>query len=233
VELLTAYEAWKAHRKGLEDVAWWYGERTMTGLLAAAAWKWRERDWWSLEEFANERTGSRVPKHSGGKPLRKLGRGDLWLGLRRIGKRQHDFTVEAKQTSVGGSASEAVAAIEGRLLEAKKQLSKVRSDFRVGLPVAVCYYWPRIPESKTEKRPAMSLFHDVVEQFCEGGRNSHQNRMCAARWHDYDEAPKSLDRDGEHRYPGVLLAAEVYPTLYRWKRTSLTPWDGRRPGRAR
>ena len=32
------------------DIAYWYGERALTGLLASAAWK--VRGGWSLEEFA-------------------------------------------------------------------------------------------------------------------------------------------------------------------------------------
>src|SRR2546426_9391436 len=36
-----------------DDVPYWYGERPLTGLLAAAAW--RHRQGWSLEEFAGRR----------------------------------------------------------------------------------------------------------------------------------------------------------------------------------
>jgi hypothetical protein len=223
LDLLRKFETWNS-REELEDVPWWYGERTLTGLLAAAAWKSHARDWWALEEFANERTGQRVPKHSGGKPLRKLGRGDLWLGLRRRGKCQHSFTIEAKQTSVGGDAIAAAEAIEWKLQEARRQLSKVRGDFRFGLPVAVCCYWPRIPKSKFERRPVRSLFNGVAERLCCANGKGHRNRMCAARWHRYDHAPTSSDDDGEYRYPGVLLAAEIYPNMHRWKTTSLTPW---------
>jgi hypothetical protein len=36
----------------LKDVAYWYGERALTGLLAAAAWQ--TRGWWALETSRNK-----------------------------------------------------------------------------------------------------------------------------------------------------------------------------------
>jgi hypothetical protein len=101
---------------------------------------------WSLEEFANERTGRRVPAHRGGKPLQKRGRGDLWLGLKTRSdlRRQHSFTIEAKQVSEGKNAPTVVKNIEAALGRAKAQLRTVRKDFRFGLPVGVCCYWPAI-----------------------------------------------------------------------------------------
>ncbi len=44
----------REHEGNDEDVAYWYGERALTGLLSAAAWK--VQYWWALEEFVGKRT---------------------------------------------------------------------------------------------------------------------------------------------------------------------------------
>jgi len=53
------------------DIAYWYGERAISGLLASAAWM--VRDGWSLEEFTGQRKKGRRKNASG--------KGDLWLGV--------------------------------------------------------------------------------------------------------------------------------------------------------
>jgi hypothetical protein len=216
LHLIMSYEQWSRSESNLEDVPWWYGERTLTGLLAAAAWKSPRSAWWSLEEFANERTGRRVPAHRGGKPLPKLGRGDLWLGLkiRSDLRRQHSFTIEAKQVSEGQNVPTVVKNIEVALGKAKVQLGTVRKDFRFGLPVAICYYWPAIPSSMQQKRKLPGLFYDAAENL------AAKNRVIALRWGQYGVAARS----DKWAYPGVLLVAEVYPKLRGWKRSSLEPY---------
>ena len=52
------------------DLAYWHGERPLTGLLGVAAW---QIGGWSLEEFCADR--KRKDSDETGK-----GRGDLWLG---------------------------------------------------------------------------------------------------------------------------------------------------------
>jgi hypothetical protein len=61
------------------DVPYWYGERAVTGLLAAAAW--HVLGGWSLEEFLGRRDENAV------------GRGDAWLGID-----DSEYTIEAKAT---------------------------------------------------------------------------------------------------------------------------------------
>jgi hypothetical protein len=62
------------------DVAYWYTERSLSGLLASAAW--RVPCGWSLVEFSADR---------GKKANESRGSGDLWLGIG-----EEEFTVEAK-----------------------------------------------------------------------------------------------------------------------------------------
>jgi len=72
-----------------DEVAYWYGERALTGLLAAAAW--RIKDGWSIEEFTGlRRTGER----------QNSGKGDVWIGIQR-----KTFTVEAKNGMSSRSSS--------------------------------------------------------------------------------------------------------------------------------
>ena len=61
-----------------KDAAYWYGERALTGLIAAAGWK---LNGWSLEEF----TGLRWKGQQ-----EKAAKGDAWVGLGKL-----DFTIEA------------------------------------------------------------------------------------------------------------------------------------------
>jgi hypothetical protein len=59
-----------------EDAPYWYGERALTGLLAAAAWQ--RKAGWSLEEFTGRRRSG-------------AGRGDAWIGVGA-----DTYTIEAK-----------------------------------------------------------------------------------------------------------------------------------------
>jgi len=101
------------------DLAYWYGERPLTGLLGTAAWL---AGGWSLEEFGAERKGKsgRV----------RQGRGDL-----RFGTGDAVSTVEAK-------ICWAIDELPQSLKAARKQLRKLVTAGQDGQPVSVCYVVP-------------------------------------------------------------------------------------------
>ncbi|HSQ52575.1 MAG TPA: hypothetical protein VLL94_15095 [Nitrospiraceae bacterium] len=79
-----------------DDVAYWYGERALTGLLTAAAWG--IKGGWSIEEFTGlRRTGGR----------QNSGKGDAWIGIQR-----KTFTVEAKVIWAQGPLDTAIRVLE-------------------------------------------------------------------------------------------------------------------------
>lgn len=111
-----------------DDVAYWYGERALSGLLAATAW--RTRAGWSLEEFSGlRRTGGR----------QNSGRGDVWIG---IGRRT--FTVEAKILWPQGPLKTAIADTRKLLDEAGNQLDSLDAKYQADVPAAVCYLVPEL-----------------------------------------------------------------------------------------
>lgn len=213
LDLMKSVEDPAEEDKELNDVGWWYGERTLTGLLAAAAWKHHPKlGWWAIEEFASERTGRRRRSSRSGKLLRKSGRGDLWLGLECPDDvRQHCLTIEAKQTSSEQQrVAGAVAQIQKNLELARKQLRKVHKGFRHGRPAAICYCWPAFAMAK-ERPPVPTYFREIAREFIRG------DTVVAIRWCDYDRAPK-VDK---WVYPGVIMVGRVFRGWSGWSRTGI------------
>ena len=81
LQLLKTYETYETKSDDDSDLAYWHGERPLTGLLAAAAWK---ISGWSLEEFGVRRKGPNSDHAT-------EGRCDLQWGLQ-----ESQTTVEAK-----------------------------------------------------------------------------------------------------------------------------------------
>lgn len=123
-----------------KDVAYWYGERALTGLLAAAAWRLDQG--WSLEEFAakGRRRGTR--------------RGDLSIGTN--GAR---FTVEAKYFWIGSDTSGVPGKAFTELNVAREQLCNLEEEYQEGFPVGLSYIIPELPES--EQRATVQIFKDL------------------------------------------------------------------------
>jgi len=174
-ELLKRYEADKS------DVAYWHGERPLTGLLGAAAWTLSGG--WSLEEFSTKRESG-----SGKGP----GRGDLW-----IGRGESNATVEAKIYWVGGTILTAKEDLGKRLDEAAEQLQAVGKKNREGDPVSVCYVvpWYDVPEGKDRGVKAIN----ELETWARG-----ESMVTAKHFAATDVRTKSKGSE----YPGVLLVAE-------------------------
>ncbi len=112
--------------KNPTDLPHWYGEHTLTGLLAAAAWKLGNG--MSLEELGARR-GS-VRRH-------RKGRLDAYIVLRRV-----FYQIEAKQEWFydvrAEAAEEAIRKFSKGLDAAARQVRDVRYEFQ-GHRGRVCY----------------------------------------------------------------------------------------------
>ncbi len=175
-----------------KDTGYWYGERALTGFLAAAAWALPGG--WSLEEF----TGLRVNGKKQGS-----GRGDLWVGMGT--KKKVEYTIEAKAVWPGGSVENAAKGAETKLSDASRQLRQLHKTDRAGKPVAICYI---IPALNTKGKFASSV--SVDEFFTTMPKlMSNEHTVAASFW--YDQAPP---RHSGHIYPGVVVVARIL----RWLR---------------
>jgi len=168
------------------DTGYWYGERALTGFLAAAAWSLPRG--WSLEEF----TGLRMSGKKKGS-----GRGDIWFG---IGKKS--YTVEAKAVWPGSNVDNAIKGAEAKLSDAASQLRQLHKAYRVGRPVAVCYI---IPDLNSKGRFADSA--TIREFFMKMPRQFSDSRTAVASlWYE-----KNPPRYNGRIYPGVVLVARLLP----------------------
>jgi hypothetical protein len=187
--------------RGKIDVAYWYGERALSGLLAASAWM--VRDGWSLEEFTSQRKSTRR------KPRRKRSkksgapRCDMWLGVG--GK---DFTIEAKYfpVSVKGlgenKLKQVVANIEKKISSAFCQLATLSRKYQVGCPVGVCYAIPYFSEDHLEVRKGLPKFFRAVRDMVES-----EDGTFAASFMYKGHAPGDPDENSGKRYfhPGMIV----------------------------
>ena len=164
------------------DVPYWYGERALTGLLSAAAWKLKEG--WALEEFTAER-GTEGGSISG--------RGDLWCGMGDI-----VFTIEAKIHWPERDIDSAIQGTKGKLAAANKQLQSLAKDYRQGDPYSVCYVvpWPRRESIQPELHEVLALLNQVAERFA--------SEKCIVAKYSFDA---SFPEDNGRVYPGVVLVA--------------------------
>jgi hypothetical protein len=164
------------------DVAYWYGERSLTGLLGAAGWLLP--DGWSLEEFSTKRK----PKSGNG-----TGRGDLW-----IGQGTSEATVEAKIYWVDQKKRTAVRYLKDKLDEAAEQLQAVSKKNRVGTPVSVCYVVPEYDVPNGHERGVETITE------LEAWALAQDNPLATAK-HFAASGVKTESKGSE--YPGVLLVA--------------------------
>jgi hypothetical protein len=121
-----------------KDVPYWYGERALTGLLAAAAWKLPQG--WSLEEFTGLRNGDEGKRSA---------RGDLWFGTSAA-----DFTVEAKVVWASSTWQVARTRTNEQLADASQQLRDLERSYRVGTRIALCYVVPCPRANRPEAQSA-------------------------------------------------------------------------------
>jgi hypothetical protein len=111
-----------------KDVAYWHGERALTGILAAAAWQIQGGG--SLEEFVGRRGPQSHPRP---------GRGDAWIVTGGVW-----YCIEAKQYSVYGTPRAAIRGTETRLRSAVRQLRDLSRDYKTDRALALCYVLPGV-----------------------------------------------------------------------------------------
>jgi len=109
----------------IEDLPYWYIERTNVGLLAAAALRIGA---FPLEEYSISR---------GRGANRSTGRADLWI----LSPKGITYDFEAKQKEISLSSNKIAKTIIPPLLEAVNDVRNLsqRSDFSVGIVFAVPY----------------------------------------------------------------------------------------------
>ena len=169
-----------------KDTGYWYGERALTGFLAAAAWSLAGG--WSLEEFTGLRQNGKK---------KGSGRGDIWIGVGN-----QSYTIEAKASWPGSTVDKAIEGAETKLTDATNQLRKLHKTYRVGKPVALCYI---IPGLKVEGRFAdpetiQDFFTDMPK------RLSDSRTAVASLWYG-----QKYPRHDGHIYPGVVIVARLLP----------------------
>ena len=135
------------------DLAYWYGERTLTGLLSGAIWRMRgER--WALEEYKSLR-------HAGRK--QKGGCGDLWFGVTK----KRSYTVEAKlyeesSPKILDDKNWLCGKSQAELDEASEQLAELKTSYRVGLPMAACFVVPYFLKEQFNKHNTGTFFRRIT-----------------------------------------------------------------------
>ena len=177
---LSLLEEYEKAESACPDLAYWYGERPLTGLLGVAAWMVKG---WSLEEFGAERQ-SRFGK-------KRQGRGDLWIG-RSCAK----AIVEAKICWVNQKdVDKASDHVNMGLRKSRSQLRKLVLAGDDGQPVSVCYVVPHYsgPSGKASGEYALAELEEWARR-----------RMMATAKHL--ATTKDIGESGS-LYPGVLLMA--------------------------
>jgi hypothetical protein len=166
------------------DAAYWYGERALTGLLAAAAWQIPKG--WSLEEFTGRRGSVRRPR---------AGRGDKWLGTGR-GR----YTLEAKVAWPSTLSGNATREARRQLDLGAGQLKQLDARFRCGKGLALCYVVPSLHRTRNplDNRSFQSLARDLLH-----GPIAHP---AITAIHESRGKPFA---DGGRLYPGVILLGEL------------------------
>lgn len=171
------------HATDRNDASFWWGERTLNGMLAGAFH--RESHWSVVEPMARGHQGDRVR------------RPDLWLGFG--GRNEGWFTLEAK---LAWSRKPNPAAVHARLTVAEAQLRGLGDDFRTGSPLAACWVVPRTKREQLPrpaaneflKRHARALWAHLVEH-----EEQDQSLVVAMA----PEGP--VHHNGIEFYPGVIL----------------------------
>ncbi len=164
------------------DLAYWHVEKSLTGLLGAAAWA---INGWSLEEFSAERIAGST---------RSAGHGDLWLGRERA-----IVTVEAKMCWIDHNVQEPEQCLRSGLAEGCA--ATCPRPRRPSRPACIGRLH-RSLVSKPKRRENGLKAITSLEEFA-------QRENCATAKH---LAVAELIEDKGRKYPGVLLVARQEPT---------------------
>ncbi len=173
------------------DAPYWYGERALTGLLAAAAW--RLPDGWSLEEFITLRESGEQ---------KRPGRCDAWIG------RGHEWwTIECKCPWIySADPGTAIQNATWYLNEAQEQLAALDKTYRGASAMVICYLVPALLDGGPEVAPdrVQALFDGVVTHF-------HGQAVVATYRPPGQPFRTSEDTSEKRRYPGCIVVAELAP----------------------
>lgn len=180
------------------DPAYWYGERSLTGLLAAAAWSMKRGG--ALEEFLGMRRHGRN---------NTSGRGDAW-----IYDKNRWYTIEAKARWPRRTSTDALVSLAGKAIEeARKQLQSLDPLYKKGtLKTAICYIIPELAVRSGEKVPSAYQTKKMTEKLCQ---QFAANKTIVGAFWCTGKPPRYPDRkEGKtYMYPGVIVV------LTWWKRT--------------
>jgi hypothetical protein len=172
------------YNKPPKDAAYWYGERTLNGLLASAAWMVEKA--WALEEWTSVRIG---------KGKQGVGRGDLWMGFGE----QKSLTIEAKVVWPEGNEKTAVNQIHRELKRADAQLDQLEEASRLKKRAALCWVVPEFKKSGPyAKRTNYEEFFNTV------GEALEKDRLFIACFWYIDKPPVWENKV----YPGVMLVSK-------------------------
>jgi hypothetical protein len=191
VRLLDRYTELSA-ADGDPDVAFWYGERTLTGLLVAVAWQLDGGA--ALEEYACLRGETRE---------QSAGRGDAWI---RLPKKARWYNVEAKQRYISNEPITVVKSIQTAIDEAWKQLDGEHPDYHQDAGIALCYGIPDLPV--TDPMGSHSIVIGLAEQL---KKHAKKNQLVATYIPKCDERHVQYQStSGLRCHPGVILVGEAH-----------------------
>ena len=177
INFLKAYER-IGDLNGDSDLAYWHVEKSLTGLLGAAAWS---INGWSLEEFSARRVAG---------DSSSAGHGDLWLG-----REQADATIEAKMCWIDHQVQNLEESMLNSLGEARTQLRALEPACQVGQCVSVCYIVPWYTKPKRRENGIKAI--TSLEESARKANFATAKHLATT---------KEIEDEGR-KYPGVLLVA--------------------------
>ena len=175
------------------EPAYWYGERSLTGLLCAAAWNRGKCG--ALEEFLGLR------KHG---KRGKSGRGDGWI----YDNKNRWFTIEAKvrwPRRLSPDADALVNMAEKAIEESRKQLQSLDPLYkRKTSKTAICYLIPELRLNSKAKRPSAYQTRRLTEKLCH--QFDSNNTVVGAFWCKGEPPRSRYEKEGKtYIYPGVII----------------------------
>jgi hypothetical protein len=178
---------------GRDEVAYWYGERPLTGLLASAVWRVGGQ---ALEESEAARGPRRRPR---------LGRIDSYIILNHKW-----FQVEAKVAWPTSDAPKGLSAARSRLSkalsQAREQLETVQDDYYGHVGLALCYVVPELPWPKNATRPKNS---NILDSLAEENTATDAGKSIVAWYAPPARQRPWITRPARKHYPGVLIVGNT------------------------
>lgn len=184
------------------EVPYWYGERTITGLLTAASWKIGGQ---GLDESAAargpvRRTKKRAPTNPTNRRKTRQGRIDSYVILRGVW-----YQLEAKLRWVSDrqKLEGVVRGVRHQLELAGGQLDTPTPEYQGDHALALCYVVPELTwPSKEDWPPASTLLMEIAKSFHSVAiRAIYQPPKGTMPW---------LTRPNRRHYPGLLLVGEKW-----------------------